>query len=156
MKDAAIRAMTELTNAVSTNVTRLRWVMLKHTINNWNQLPPRVREELTNKFDDFFQLKPTEIQRAAKILSPEERAQISATLQKFGNLTANQRAQCIQSFGKLPAMSDSQRQLFFQNADRWKMMTPRERDEWRNLVETPPSLPPFPANPPRPRIPQGP
>jgi Protein of unknown function (DUF3106) len=152
LNDAAIRAMTELTNAVSTNVTRLRWVMLKHTINNWNQLPPRVREELTNKFDDFFQLKPTEIQRAAKILSPEERAQISATLQKFGNLTANQRAQCIQSFGKLAAMSDSQRQLFFQNAERWEMMTPRERDEWRKLVETAPSLPPVSAYPALPRV----
>jgi hypothetical protein len=152
LNDAAIRAMTELTNAVSTNVMRIRRVMLQHTINNWNQLPLKQRQELTNKFDDFFQLKPTEIQRAAKILSPEERAQISATLQKFGNLTANQRAQCIQSFEKLAAMSSNQRQLFFQNAERWEMMTPRERDEWRKLVETAPSLPPVSAYPPLPRV----
>jgi hypothetical protein len=152
LNDAAIRAMTELTNAVSTNVTRIHRVMLQRTINNWNQLPPKVREELTNKFDDFFQLKPTEIQRAVRILSPEERAQISATLHKFGNLTANQRAQCIQSFEKLAAMSSSQRQLFFQNAERWEMMTPRERDEWRKLVETAPSLPPVRAYPALPRV----
>jgi hypothetical protein len=150
--EAAIRALTEVTNGVSTNAARLRWIMLKHTINNWNQLPPSVRAELTNRFDDFFQLKPTEIQRAAKILSPEKRAQISATLQKFGNLTANQRAQCIQSFEKLAAMSSNQRQLFFQNAERWEMMTPRERDEWRKLVETAPSLPPVSAYPPLPRV----
>jgi hypothetical protein len=150
--EAAIRALTEVTNGVSTNAARLRWVMLQHTINNWNQLPLKERQELTNKFDDLFQLKPTEIQRAAKILSPDERAQISATLQKFGNLTANQRAQCIQSFEKLAAMSPNERQLFFKNAERWEIMTPRERDEWRKLVETAPSLPPVSAYPALPRV----
>src|SRR5262249_32944895 len=150
--EAAIRALTELTNGVSTNASRLRWVMLRHTINNWNQLPPNVRDELTNRFDDFFQLKPTEIQRAAKILSPDERAQISATLRKFANLTATQRAKCIQSFKKLAAMSTSKGQLFFQNAEGWEMMTPRDRDEWRKLGETAPYLPPVSAYPPLPRV----
>jgi len=142
LNDAAIRAMTELTNSVSTNVMRIRRIMLTHTIKNWNQLPAQEREELTNKFDDFFQLKPSEIQKAVRILSPEERAQISATLQKFGNLNPNQRAQCIRSFEKLAAMSPSEQQQFFINAERWEMMTPKERDEWRRLVETAPSLPP--------------
>lgn len=147
LNDAAIRAMTELTNSVSTNVTRIRSVVLQHTINRWNQLPSKEREELTNRFDDFFQLKPGEIQKAVRILSPEERAQINATLQKFGSLTANQRAKCIQSFEKLAAMSLGEREQFFKNAERWEMMTPKERDEWRKLVETAPSLPPYPRLP---------
>lgn len=145
LNDAAIRAMTELNN--STNVTRLRTVMLKHTISNWNRLPASEREALTNNFDDFFQLKPSERQKAARFLSPAERAQVAATLQKFGNLTPNQRAQCVRSFEKLAAMSPEEQQQFFRNAERWEMMTPKEREEWRRLVETAPSLPPYPKLP---------
>jgi hypothetical protein len=152
LNDAAIRAITEFTNGVPTNATRIRRVMLQHTINNWNRLPAKEREELTNNFDDFFQLKLTEIQKAVRILSPEERAQIAATLQKFGNLTANQRAQCIRSFEKLAAMSPNERQQFFKNAERWEMMTPKERDEWRKLVETAPYLPPASGYPPLPHV----
>jgi hypothetical protein len=147
LNDAAIRAMTEMTNSVSTNVMRIRAVMLQHTINNWNRLPPNERQELTNRFDDFFQLKPSEIQKAVRMLSPGERTQITATLLKFGNLSPNQRAQCIQSFEKLAAMSENERQQFFRNAERWEMMTPKEREEWRKLIETAPSLPAYPRLP---------
>jgi len=147
LNDAAIRAMTEMTNSVSTNVMRIRTVMLQQTIKNWNRLPPNERQELTNRFDDFFQLKPSEVQKAVRMLSPGERTQITATLQKFGNLTPNQRAQCIQSFEKLAAMSENERQQFFRNAERWEMMTPKEREEWRKLIETAPSLPAYPRLP---------
>ena len=145
LNDAAIRAMTELANGASTNLVRR--AMLSHTINSWNRLAPADRQELTNNFDDFFQLKPNERQRAVRFLSPAERAQIAATLQKFGNLTPNQRAQCIHSFEKLAAMSRDEQEQFFRNAERWEMMTPREREEWRRLVETAPSLPPYPRLP---------
>lgn len=145
LNDAAIRAMTELTNRVSTNMSRRD--MLSRTINSWNRLAPADRQELTNNLDDFFQLKPNERQRAVRFLSPAERLQITATLQKFGNLTPNQRAQCIQSFEKLAAMSPDEQQQFFRNAERWEMMTPREREDWRKLVETAPSLPPYPRLP---------
>jgi Protein of unknown function (DUF3106) len=145
LNDTAMRAMTELTNGVSTNMVRR--AMLTHTINSWNRLTPADRQELTNNLDDFFQLKPNERQKAVRFLSPGERVQIAATLQKFGNLTANQRAKCIQSFEKLAAMSPDEQQQFFRNAERWEMMTPREREEWRKLVETAPSLPPYPRMP---------
>lgn len=152
LNDAAIRAMTELTSGVSTNAMRIRTVMLKHTINNWNRLPPNEREELTNSFDFFFQLKPSEIQKAGRNLSPEERAQITATLQKFGNLTPDQRAQCIRSFEKLAAMPPNEQQQFFRNAQRWELMTPKEREDWRKLVETAPLLPPMNGYPRLPRV----
>jgi len=109
--EAAIRAITEVSNGVSTNA--IRSAMLRKTISNWNRLPPTDRQELTNNFDYFFQLKRTEIQRAVRILSKEKQAQIEATLQKFGKLSADQRAQCIQSFEKLAAMSATDRRQFF-------------------------------------------
>jgi len=144
--EAAIRALTEVTNGVSTNLTRIRRVMLQHTISNWNQLPDKDQKELRENFDYFFQLNPAERQRAIQILSREERAQIADTLRKFGRMSPEQRAQCIQSFEKLAAMSPTEQQQFFRNAERWEMMTPKEREDWRKLVDTAPmnTYPPLP------------
>jgi len=147
--EAAIRSLTELTNGGP--VSTIRSVMLQNTISNWTRLPDKDQKELSENFDYFFQLKPAERQKAIKILSQPERAQIAATLLKFGKLSSDQRAQCIQSFEKLAAMSPKERQQFFKNAERWEMMTPKERDDWRNLVETAPLLPPAIAFPPEPR-----
>jgi len=148
--EAAIRAMTELTNSVSTNAIPIHNLMLVNTISNWNRLSDKDKKELSENFDYFFQLKPAERQKAAKILSPEKKAQIVATLQKYAKLSLDQRAQCIQSFEKLAAMSARERQQFFKNTERWEMMTPKERDDWRNLVETAPLLPPTTSMPPMP------
>jgi hypothetical protein len=147
--EATIRSLTELTNGAPANP--IRSVMLHNTISNWTRLSDKDQKELSENFDYFFQLKPAERQKAIKILSQQERAQIDATLRKFGKLSTDQRAQCIQSFEKLAAMSPKERQQFFKNAERWEMMTPKERDDWRNLVETAPLLPPAIAFPPEPR-----
>jgi hypothetical protein len=149
--EAAIRAMTELTNGISTNAIMLRSEMLQNTISNWNRLSVKDKKELSENFDYFFQLKAAERQKAVRILSNGEQSQIAATLQKFGKLTPDQRAQCIQSFEKLAAMSPADRRQFFKNAERWEMMTPKERDDWRNLVETAPLLPPMNTPPPVPQ-----
>jgi hypothetical protein len=148
--EAAIRAITEVTNGVSTNAMRIRSFMLQNTVSNWNRLPDKDQKELSENFDYFFQLKPAERQKAIKILSKEERAQIDVTLRKFGKLTPDQRTQCIQSFEKLAAMSPKERQQFFRNTERWEMMTPKEREDWRMLVETAPLLPPTVSLPPLP------
>ena len=148
--EAAIRALTEVTNGVSTNAMRIRSVMLQNTISNWNRLPAKDQKELSENFDNFFQLKPSERQKAVRILSKEEQAQIGVTLQKFGKLSPDQRAQCIQSFEKLAAMSAAERKQFFKNTERWELMTPKERENWRNLVETAPLLPPMTSLPPVP------
>jgi hypothetical protein len=149
--EAAIRAMTEVTNRVSTNALPTRSFILVNTISNWNRLSAKDKKELTENFDYFFQLKSTERQKAIRILSKVEQAQIDVTLQKYGKLTPDQRVQCIQSFDKLAAMSATERQQFFKNTQRWEMMTPKEREDWRNLVETAPMLPPTISLPPEPQ-----
>lgn len=148
--EAAIRTLTEVTNATSTNMLRVRSVMLQKTVENWNRLSDKERQELSENFDYFFQLKPAERQKAIKILSKEEQQQIDATLRKFKQLSPDQRAQCIQSFEKLAAMTPKERQQFFRNTERWEMMTPKEREDWRALVETAPLLPPTTAFAPEP------
>ena len=149
--EVAIRALTEVTNVVSTNMSSIRSVPLQNTISNWNRLSPKEQKELSENYDYFFQLKPVERQKAVKILSKVEQAQIALTLRKYKNLSADQRAQCIQSFEKLATMSPKERQQFFKNAERWEIMTPKERDDWRNLVETAPMLPPTTSLPPVPQ-----
>jgi len=146
--EAAIRSLTELTNATPANVARP--IILVNTISNWNRLSENERQELSENFDYFFKLKPTEREKAVKSLSDSERRQIVTTLRKFGQLTSDQRAQCIKSFEKLAAMSPSERMQFFKNAERWELMTPREREDWRKLVETAKLLPPSTSLPPVP------
>jgi hypothetical protein len=151
--EAAIRALTEVTNATSTNILRVRNLMLQKTIENWNRLDDKDRQELSENFDYFFQLKPAERQRAIRILSKEEQQQIEVTLRKFKQLTPDQRVQCVQSFEKLAAMTPQERQQFFRNTERWEMMTPKERQDWRTLVETAPLLPPtMNVSAPEPRV----
>jgi hypothetical protein len=149
--EAAIRAITEVTNRVSTNAIPIRNFMLQNTISNWNRLPEKDQRELTQNFDYFFQLKQTEREKAIKILSKQEQQQIDTTLRKFMKLAPDQRTQCIQSFEKLAAMSPAERQQFFKNAERWELMTPKEREDWRMLVETAPLLPPTTSFPPLPQ-----
>jgi hypothetical protein len=134
--EAAIRALTEVTNGVSTNAMRIRSVMLQNTISNWNRLPAKDQKELSENFDNFFQLKPSERQKAVRILSKEEQAQIGVTLQKFGKLSPDQRAQCIQSFEKLAAMSTAERKQFQEHRALGTYDT-QERENWRNLVKRP-------------------
>jgi hypothetical protein len=149
--EAAIRAITEVTNRVSTNAIPIRNFMLQNTISNWNRLSEKDQKELTENFDYFFQLKQTEREKAIKILSKQEQQQIDTTLRKFMKLAPDQRTQCIQSFEKLAAMSPAERQQFFKNAERWELMTPKEREDWRMLVETAPLLPPTTSFPPLPQ-----
>lgn len=151
--EATIRAMTEVTNAVSTNMSRIRTFMLQNTISNWNRLPDKDQKELSENYDYFFQLKPAERQKAMRFLSKEEQVQIQTTLRKYQKLSLDQRTQCIQSFEKLAAMSPKERQQFFKNAERWEIMTPKEREDWRMLVETAPLLPPMNSFPPEPPTP---
>src|SRR5882724_4957982 len=51
--EAAIRAMTEMTNGVSTNAIPMRSLMLQNTISNWNRLPDKDKKELSENFDYF-------------------------------------------------------------------------------------------------------
>ena len=46
----------------------------------------------------------------------------------------DQRAQCIRSFEKFASLSLAERQQFLKNAERWKLMSPSERQAWRELV----------------------
>jgi hypothetical protein len=117
--------------------------MLERGIQQWDAMSEGQRRSTLNRFNQFFQLTPPEKQKALETLSEPERRQIEKTLQTFGSLPPAQRAQCIRSFAKFTSLSLEERQQFLKNAERWKLMSPGERQAWRQLVNRlPPPLPP--------------
>lgn len=111
----------------------------------WNALSPEKRRELTNRFNQFFELTASEKQKALNTLSDTERLQMEKTLQSFDKLPAGQRLQCIRAYAKFAGMSPAERAEFLKNAERWAQMSPQERQAWRDVVANVPQWPPLPT-----------
>ena len=110
------------------------------------------RRKAIESFNEFFELPAKEQVRTLDVLAPAERDEMEKTLEAFKNLPQEQRKTCIESFDKLNHMTKDQRDQFFKAAERWKAMTPRERETWRTLLKIlPPSQPTSPAS----RLPPG-
>jgi hypothetical protein len=111
---------------------------------HWNALPENQRRQMIAQFNQFFELTLEEKQRTLNTLSDAERAQMQKTLQAFGNLTPNQRDECIRAFAKFAGMSAVEKEEFLKSAERWSQMSPEERQTWRDLVVNVPQWPPLP------------
>jgi hypothetical protein len=131
---------------ILTNISPARREMLEKGIQQWDEMSEEQRRSTLNRFNQFFQLTTPEKEKALQTLSEPERRQIEKTLQTFGSLPPAQRAQCIRSFAKFASLSLEERQQFLKNAERWKLMSPGERQAWRQLVGRLP--PPPPRRPP--------
>lgn len=93
-------------------------------------------------FESFFSMTSAEKERNLRVMSDVEKRQMEQTLAAFGQLPAEQRRACIRSFEKFARMSPAERALFYRNAQRWEQMTPKERQEWREVVKNVEILPP--------------
>ncbi len=108
----------------------------------WNALPPEQRQRTYDNFQKFFQLSDREKDKILDTLSDDERKQMEKSLQAFEKLPPDQRRICIDSFRKFSNLTPQQREEFLKNAERWKQMSPGDRETWRNLVTQLPPLPP--------------
>jgi len=115
---------------------------LEQGLDRWKGLAADQRQKALDGFNRFFALSPEEQTSALDTVSGSDRKEMENTLAAYKKLTPQQRDECIQSFEKFAAMSVAEREQFLKNADRWKKMTPDERDKWRALVEEAPILPP--------------
>lgn len=104
----------------------------------------KIRVSLQQRFNQLFELTPTEKEKVLATLSDAERQQMEKTLESFGKLNPLQRRQCVMSFTKIAGMSPAERQEFLKNAQRWSEMSPTERQSWRELVSIAPKMPAFP------------
>jgi hypothetical protein len=114
---------------------------LESGLERWRNFSESQRQKLLSSFNGFFELTPREKKKALNTLSDSERQQMEKTLEAYANLTPAQRVQCIRSFEKFAGMSLPQRQLFLKNAERWKEMSPGDREAWRQLVTVAPIMP---------------
>jgi hypothetical protein len=115
-------------------------------IDEWHALPAERRQRMHDQFQRFFDLTAVEKEKTLDALSDAQRVQIEKSLQTFSMLPADQRQMCIDAFGRFANMSAEERNQFFKNAERWRAMTPRERETWISLV----TLLPVPQGPPMP------
>jgi len=148
--EAAIRYFTELqdqTGRLSPSISAARRGKLEEGVRQWQALPDERRQEMMDRFNQFFGLTESEKERALNTLSDPERRQIEKTLRNFGQLPMAQRVRCIHSFEKFANLSTEEREQFLKNAERWKLMTPDQRQAWRELVS---KMPPGLGLPPRP------
>ena len=110
----------------------------------WNALPQEERWRMTDQFSHFFELTPGEKDKTLSTLSEPEREQIKKTLQSFRQLPKATRELCLESFGRFALMSAYEQQQFLKNVERWREMSPGERDAWQRLVHYLANTPPMP------------
>ena len=160
--EATLRYFYELatsTPSVRSNIvvslTPQRRAMLEKGVAGWNSLSEEQQQKMLARFNQFFELTPAEKQKVLNTVSEAERKQIEKTLARFEQLPQAKREQCIGNFEKFASLSLDERQQFLKNAERWKLMSPDERQAWRELVRKlappRPPLPPGIARLPRPR-----
>ncbi|HEY2082960.1 MAG TPA: DUF3106 domain-containing protein [Verrucomicrobiae bacterium] len=134
-------ATPEERSAILRTIPADRRKVLEQGLDRWQEMSEAQRQKALIGFNQFFKLTPDEKEEALNTLSDEERREMESTLNSYGNLTLQQRAQCISSFEKFAGMSIAERQQFLKNAERWREMTPEERDKWRQLVNVAPIMP---------------
>jgi hypothetical protein len=123
---------------------------LEEGIEQWSRMPEDRRRTMISRFNQFFDLASGDKEKALRTISGPERRQIEKTLQTFGNLPPDQRAKCVRAIEKYVQLSLEDRQQFWKNAERWKLLTPTQRQAWRELVDKLPppmplDLPPMPS-----------
>jgi hypothetical protein len=111
---------------------------------------PGEPSRLSANLREFLALSPREQQKALESLPPPERVSMARTLKTFADMQLEQRRICLDSLERFCRLNKEQRDEFFKNAARWKAMSPRERDTWRELIEIVPPAGPSPLRTPAP------
>ena len=112
----------------------------------WRMLPEGVQQKTLSRLDQFMDLTPEEKTKVLGTLSETERRQIEQTLRTFENLPRWQRDLCLRSFASFASLNAAERHQFLKNAERWRLMSPEERQAWRELVKKIPESPPLPED----------
>lgn len=144
------------TNVIAAVPTAAHPESLKN-LDTFLKLPETQRQQMYSSFERFFELNDEERQKTLGLLTSAERLQMNAALRSFAQLPKEKREHCLNSFNKFSSMSEAERQEFLKNAERWREMSPAERQAWRNLVMRLRAHPPLPpgmiTSPPLPPMP---
>ena len=133
-------------NIILGGVPAARREQVNEGFTQWRMLPEGIQQKTLSRLDQFMDLTPEEKTRVLGTLSETERRQIAQTLRTFENLPRWQREQCLRSFSSFASLGDAERRQFLKNAERWRLMSPEERQAWRELVQKIPESPPLPED----------
>jgi hypothetical protein len=122
-------------------------------VTQWQTLDTKQREQLLDNFTHYFRLDDRAKTRVMAALPEPKRAEATRTLGEFEQLTADERAACLNALKKLGQMSQTEQAQFYANAEQWKKMPESERTAWRKVVIEFPPLPPGAG--PQPPLPPG-
>lgn len=120
--------------------------LLEKGLERWTAMSANERRQTCERFDRYFELSQREREKVLSTLSDSERQQMEETLRSFEQLPREKRIICVRSFAKFASMGIAERQQFLKNAERWKKMSPAERQAWRDLVSRVPNFPPLPPD----------
>jgi hypothetical protein len=95
---------------------------------------PEKRQELFARFRSFCELDAREQARILGAVSVTQLPRAQKTLVTLQNLPKAQRDLCLEGLTKFTTLTAEERQEFFKNCERWKAMSPAERNAWRALI----------------------
>jgi hypothetical protein len=138
-------------NLTLTNLTAAQREQMEKDWNRWAALPEEERAKILGQFERFFELSRKEKERIMGEMSPLEQRKMALALKQYARLPKALRESCLRGFQKFAALPPEEQQEFLNNAERWRKMSPEDRQIWRDLVnrlQPKPPLPPRPYRPP--------
>jgi hypothetical protein len=107
---------------------------LEQKLAHWRALPPAERDQLYKSFRHFFELSEAEQQKTLEALSEPVRRETEKVLNPIERWPRSQQQIYMTAFRQFANMSPGEREQFMRNAERWRQMSPAERQAWRDLV----------------------
>ena len=98
------------------------------------ELDESERAKIVRRFDDFMGMPEAAQSNALARLTDADYAQMQQTFSQFGTLSKEQRVQAMQGFRKFAELSPAEQAAFLKTAERWRTMSERDRELWRNVV----------------------
>lgn len=117
----------------------------------WMMLPETKRQEIVRRFDELVGMPEAARSNALVRITEADYAQMQQTLSQFNALSKEQRAQAIQGFLKFAELSPAEQAAFLRTAQRWRTMSEKDRELWRDVVTRAQAVrtnapPPMPGN----------
>ncbi len=121
-------------------------IQAERKLARWQRLLPAERQQLFAGFQHFFELSEDEKEKTLDALSESERREAEKVLNSIEKKPKSEQEQYLAAFRQFSEMSAHDREQFMKNAERWRQMSPAERQAWRDLVKQLSEMPPLPPD----------
>ncbi len=116
-------------------------------LTEWKALSPERRQRISSQAVRFFELSTKERAKVLENLPEQQRRQAEESIKAFDKLPTAERAACLESVPKVFEMPEQSRDQFIDTLERWKRLSVKDRQMWKNVttVLPPAGLPPLPG-----------